>query len=420
MNNINVTIIHPGDPLGLKVGGIETFIRNFIKYAPSHFNIDFVGISTDEEKCKPREWTQLNIGGKAFNFFPLFFEQNANKKTLIPLSLRFTIKLKMSNLNFDNNVIFFNRLEPAILFRNKRVPKLLITHNDIEQQILKGGGEVFWSKFPKLYLKLEEKIFPYLDKIYTVSMNTMDFYRNNHDKYKEKFAFIPTFVDVEKFRTAETSEKSKIKKEISQKLGNISPDFHWVLFVGRLQKQKNPKRLLDVFHKYHSKNKSSYLLIAGEGNLRKSAENHAKELGVEKNVIFLGSVNQNELVKLYQVSDVFLMTSDFEGMPMSVLEALGCGLPVVSSDVGEVGRVVRNNLSGEVVKFFDPDMIAQSLMKVIDNPGTYTSGNCTDSIREYTPQKVLQEKYEKMEELYLKKFHNGEFMKRMSPKKVMI
>ncbi|GJL78473.1 MAG: glycosyl transferase [Nitrospinaceae bacterium] len=414
MNRVKVTILHPGDPLGFKVGGIETFIRDFIKNAPSHFDIDFVGISTDREKCKPGKWIKLDIGGKPFNFFPLFFEEDANKKSFIPLSLRYSFRLKMSNLNFDHHVLFFNRLEPAILFRNKRVPKFLITHNDIEKQILKSGGEVLWSKFPKLYLKIEDKVFPGLDRIYTVSMSTLDFYCKKYSKWKDKFAFIPTFVDVEKFRVVKITDKPALKKEIARQLENVDPEAHWILFVGRLQKQKNPIRLLEVFQKYNLKDTSSYLLIAGEGNLRKAAENHARELGVEKNVIFLGNVNPNDIVKLYQASDAFLMTSNFEGMPMSVLEALGCGLPVVSNEVGEVSRVVRNNFSGEVVKTVDPGMIAQSLFKVVDNPHVYTASNCVDSIREFTPQKVLQEKYDKMEELYVQKFHgNGSIRERV-------
>ena len=79
---------------------------------------------------------------------------------------------------------------------------------------------------------------------------------------------------------------------------------------------------------------------------------------------------------------------------MSVLEALGCGLPVVLTDVGEVKRVVKNNFSGEVVNSFNPTDLAKGLQKVLNNPRIYTIKNCVSCILEYTPQKVLQPVYE--------------------------
>jgi len=93
---------------------------------------------------------------------------------------------------------------------------------------------------------------------------------------------------------------------------------------------------------------------------------------------------------------------NFEGMPMCVLEALACGLPVVSTDVGEVKRVVKNGYSGEVVEDFSPKSIAQALKKVLENYPNYSKENCINSVSEYTPQKVLAPLYQKIEELYRK------------------
>lgn len=401
MTDIKVIIIYPADPLGPNVGGIQTFIKGFIKYAPPHFNIDFIGITTDCEKRKPKEWVKLNIGGREFNFFPLFFERNINRKTIIPLTLRFTVSLKLANLNIEKGVLFFHRLEPAMLYDNNKLLKVIVVHNDIKKQILGKGSEVFWSKFSKLYLRFENSIFPFLDKIYTVNMNTLDFYRERYSQYREKFFFIPTWVDVDQFRTDKSDNKSILREEIVEKYGAIKTDFRWILFVGRLQEQKKPLRLIDVFAEFRSNNKSSCLIIAGEGNLRKVTEKYVRKLGIEKYVTFLGGVDQKDLVNIYRASDAMLLTSDFEGMPMSVLEALGCGLPVVTTDVGEVRRVVRNNISGEVVESFETGVIAQSLSKVIDNSKNYTVGNCVDSIGEYIPQKILKQLYKVMEEIYI-------------------
>jgi len=87
-------------------------------------------------------------------------------------------------------------------------------------------------------------------------------------------------------------------------------------------------------------------------------------------------------------------------MPMCVLEALGCGLPVVSTNVGEVKKVVENDFSGEVVESVSPRIISQSIEKVLSTPNKYSKNNCIMSISQYTPQKVLKPLYETIRRLY--------------------
>ena len=81
-------------------------------------------------------------------------------------------------------------------------------------------------------------------------------------------------------------------------------------------------------------------------------------------------------------------------------------MPVVTTDVGEVKRVVKNGYSGEVVKSFEPSAIAQALIKVLDNPNVYTPKNCNESVSEFTPQKVLEPVYDNIRKLYIQRFAN--------------
>lgn len=97
-----------------------------------------------------------------------------------------------------------------------------------------------------------------------------------------------------------------------------------------------------------------------------------------------------------------LLTSNFEGMPICILEALGCGLPVVSTDVGEVKRLIKNGFSGEVVESFAPKDIARGLEKVLNYPDVYIRKNCVSCIMEYTPEKVLKPIYKLMRKLKIK------------------
>lgn len=395
-------IIYPTDPLGSKVGGSVTFLRGFIKYAPEDFDIELIGISSDHKTRPPKKWVKLKLGNRGFNFLPLFFEKDENKKTKIPLSLRFTLALKLSQIDVSNKVLFFNRIEPAILYRSVKYPKVVIIHNDIQKQIVSEKSEVLWSKFPWLYFMFEHFIFAFTDYIYTVSNNTLEFYQSKYTEQTEKFSFLPTWADTDIFFPKNES-KFSIRNNLLSLSKNLPINEKWILFVGRLQEQKAPLRVIDTFMEYYRKDNAACLIIIGAGNLREAMVLHVKKLKIENKVFLLGNVNQETLALFYRASDVLLLTSNFEGMPMCVLEALGCGLPVVSTNVGEVKRVVKNEFSGEVVESILPEHISQSVEKVLSNPDIYSKDNCIKAISEYTPQKVLKPVYETVRRLYSEK-----------------
>lgn len=397
---MDLTIIYPTDPLGSKVGGAETFLKNFIKYAPMDITLRFIGI-TSASGCPFRRWVDVKLGGKKFQFFPVLFEKDENRKTIIPLAFRFTAALRACKTDYSGRVLFFNRLEPAIFFKNVSSPKFLVVHSDIERQIKYKGSEVFWCRMPWLYFMLERHIFGFMDQIYTVSQNSLAFYRKEYPRLEDRISFLPTGVDDSVFKPAVLP-----KVAIRAALGFADEERQgkWALFAGRLQEAKAPLRLVDTFKLYTQDDPNAKLIMIGEGNMQSKVEEYVNRLGLCRQVIFLKGMPQEELVKFYQVVDVFLLTSNYEGMPMCVLESLGCGVPVVTTDVGEVRRVVKNEFSGEVVESFDPRDIAQAVKKVLDNPQVYTSENCTKSVEDYTPQKILTPVYDKIRELYQAKY----------------
>lgn len=404
--SVKITVIYPTDPLGCKVGGGETFIKGFIQYAPEDFNIDFVGISSASKKNQSKVWSKIRLDNTEFNFFPLFFEKGENKKTAIPLSLRFTFALKFSKLKFHNSIILFNRLEPAVLFKKVECPKVVIIHNDITKQLESGTSEVFWSKIPRIYFMLEKYIFNFLDYVYTVNTNTEQFYKSRYSGEKKKFAFLPTWVDRNVFHPTDSSKMS-IRRILNQKYVELPLEGKWILFVGRLQEQKAPIRLIDVFSGYHTKNRASVLIMIGEGNLKYAIEKHVKKFGLKDKVFLISNMPQEKLADFYRASDTLLLTSNFEGMPMCALEALGCGIPVVSTNVGEINRVVKNGVSGEVVNSFSPEIIAQAIEKVVNNPNIYLKENCLKLVIEFTPMRVLTLLYDTLRKLYKEKYGNN-------------
>lgn len=400
---IRVSIIYPNDPHYPKVGGVAVLIKGFIKYAPEDFDIEIIGTSSDPAARPLKHWTALNIEGKAVRYVPLLYEIDENNKARIPLSLRFTAALTAFRADYSRRLLFFNSIEPSILFVRMKNPQVLIIHNDIEKQVLRGEGEVLWGKIPWFYFQFEKRIMASVDRVYSESGNSIRFYHSRYSSIKDKFAFLPTWVDAGIFHPT-ADPKLSLRKKICSRGGPMPMEAKWILFTGRLQTQKNPIRMINVFAEYHKKDPQSILVLVGGGNMQPDVERRAHELGLRSKVFIVPGKQQAELVDYYRASDVFLLASNYEGMSVSVLEALSCGLPVVATEAGEVKRVIRKAFSGEVADGFSPEAIAQCLDAVLNNPEVYTSQNCLEAVSEYTAERVLAPLYEAMRKLYREEY----------------
>ena len=105
---------------------------------------------------------------------------------------------------------------------------------------------------------------------------------------------------------------------------------HVIGFVGRLHKQKNPYRLIEIFNEIHNKIPYAHLLVVGDGEEKEGLLNKCAEYGISSNVSFIGKVdNVNEIM---MAMDVFLFPSLFEGLGLVVIEAQAAGLPCVISE----------------------------------------------------------------------------------------
>lgn len=150
-----------------------------------------------------------------------------------------------------------------------------------------------------------------------------------------KYVVIPPGVDQPALPTRETAR---------DELGLLSAA-NVVLFVGRLTGVKRPDRLIEAFTMVKSGIPDAVLLVAGEGDLYESTRSAVGEL--EESVLFLGW--RQDVATLYAAADLTLITSDNEGMPVTLMEAAAAGLPSVTTAVGSAPEVVVNGETGLVV-----------------------------------------------------------------------
>ena len=127
--------------------------------------------------------------------------------------------------------------------------------------------------------------------------------------------------------------------------------------IGRFNPQKNHRGLLEAFQKILQQVPGCRLQLLGEGELREEMERYARELDVAENVEFAGS--QSNVYPYLNRADIFLLPSLYEGMPMTIIEAMGTGLPVVASAVGGVPDMLRQGESGLLVST-DPQEVCDA------------------------------------------------------------
>jgi glycosyltransferase involved in cell wall biosynthesis len=142
-------------------------------------------------------------------------------------------------------------------------------------------------------------------------------------------------------------------KEKNRKIFNI-------LFVGRIERQKGIYELLKAFSQI--KNQNSYLYIMGSFvNNEKEINQLTIKLGISQRVIFLGMINGNERFKYFAQADLFVLPSYWEGLPLTILEAMAFGLPIVSTKVGAIPEVVKKE-NGILVNPRDTLSIKEALL----------------------------------------------------------
>jgi len=135
--------------------------------------------------------------------------------------------------------------------------------------------------------------------------------------------------------------------------------------VGRFAPPKNHPLLIEAFARVRA-DTPLYLLLVGGGELENAVRAQVARLGLETRVRFLGI--RADVADILNASDVFVLSSEVEGNPLSVMEAMAAGLPVVSTAVGGVPELVRDGVTGRLVPSRDAEALAQAIQALVSDP----------------------------------------------------
>jgi glycosyltransferase involved in cell wall biosynthesis len=200
-----------------------------------------------------------------------------------------------------------------------------------------------------------------VNKIVTISNGVKDILIKNYFINKKKIITIYNGINSKEV-------KSKINEELNLGIIEIfqNPKIIKFITMGRLIELKGHKSLINSFSKVKDHLPNSKLIIIGDGPLRNELEQLIEKLALKDHIILLGLVKNP--YKYLAKSDIFVFSSKYEGLPNVLLEALACGLPIISTNC-EWGpeEILNNGEYGMLVRVGDSDDLAEKMITLAKN-----------------------------------------------------
>ena len=284
---------------------------------------------------------------KKYNGVKLKYAFTIDKKGLAAMTSSLSAAIRIAFSRYD--VVHFHAEGPTAMLW---IPKLfgkrcIVTIHGLDWQRAKWGG------FATKYIKFGEKIAArFANEIIVLSRNVQSYFL---EQYGRETVFIPNGV------TKPTIQPAKLIKE----KWNLEKD-NYILYLGRLVPEKGINYLIEAFKKVNTEKK---LVIAGGSSDTEEYTKELKELSEnDGRIIFTGFVQGQALEELYSNAYIYILPSDLEGMPLSLLEAMSYGNCCITSDIPECTEVVED----KAVHFQKGNIsdLKDKIQFLCDNPST--------------------------------------------------
>ena len=362
-------------------GGIGRVLSDRINYLVEKYNYDiYVIVMNQEDK---ELYYSLN---KKINF----------------IDLKINYKFRTKNIFFNligkiyKNIIYRNKIKKLI--KNCK-PDFLISMGELDtffipslkKEKLKVIREYHFNKGHRLYrkeynfitklknilvTKYEEYVLKKYDKIIVLT-------NEDKEKWNEKYSIEVIYNPLTFF--PQNISNLKNKKIIS---------------VGRLEEQKGYDILINVWNIVSKKYPDWILEIYGEGSERENLQNKINKLGLEKSFLLKGATK--DIQDKYLESSIYVMSSRYEGMPMVLLEAMACGLPIVSFNCPCGPKdIIKDKEDGFLIPFGDIELMAEKIEElIIDEEKRKLFGkNAKRNVQRFSQDKIMNQWQELFENL---------------------
>ncbi|MBF0347091.1 MAG: glycosyltransferase family 4 protein [Magnetococcales bacterium] len=193
-------------------------------------------------------------------------------------------------------------------------------------------------------MAMEEKLFSQADCGVVTTPHMKSILEKNYGIEQGRIRVIPNYVDTQLFSPKPT----------------FSPHPRRILFIGRLERTKNPFALVEALQGLDVE-----LWIVGDGSERQALETATRDMGIQTR--FFGIRPHNELPELINSATAYILPSFWEGHPKTLLEALACGVPCIGSDIPSIRGVIDHGNTG-LLSGLDAPSIRQAVVTILDQP----------------------------------------------------
>lgn len=303
-----------------------------------------------------------------------------------------------------------NKLIKAICGYIQFLKVLIIDKPDIVH-IHSSFGPSFYRKVPFIYMA------SFFDKYIINHIHGADFdefYNEANDKKKKlietvykRCSVLIALSDEWKHNLMKILPEDKIKVVENYSIINESVFYernkrkcnNQILFLGEIGQRKGCYDIPDIVEQVVEKIPDVKFIIGGSGDIE-NIKKLLKEKKLEKNVIFPGWVKGNEKNRLLKESDIFFLPSYNEGMPMAILDAMGYSLPIVSTNIGGIPKIVLNGINGYICNPGDVADLSKGLIDILSDINKLKSyGN--ESYNIVKEKYSLEEHIRKISNIYI-------------------
>ena len=333
-------------------GGVERVLAQRLNYFVEKFGYDVTVITTENNSI-------------IYENKPPFFYFNSKIK-IIDLKISYTNVL---NCNFIKKKIKIN------LLKSNHLKKLNAIVNEIKPDILISLGDIDRTISYKVNYSCKKILEHHVSKKYftgeLTANNFFDKLKVTYREYREKQylnKYDEFLVLTEEDKKAWGDNRIKVinnplpfdSKEISTCKNKK------IISVGRLEKEKGFDILIDVWKKVNEKHPDWILEIYGEGSLRKKLQEKIDLLNLEDSLILKG--NEKNIQSKYLENSIYVMSSRYEGFGMVLIEAMSCGLPLISFDCPYGPKdIIKDGENGFLVEFGNIEEMAEKINYLIEN-----------------------------------------------------
>lgn len=207
---------------------------------------------------------------------------------------------------------------------------------------------------------VEQHLVKYTDKFICVSDEDLNLAEELRIIDPSKTSVIKNGIDIKRFANVKPNE------ELKKKLGLTSNDIV-IGNISRFDFQKNQRLLIESFHEVLKTNGNSKLLIAGDGQFLNNCKDQVKRLEIQDKVIFTGEISSTE--DYYPLIDTFVFPSLWEGLSITLIEAMVSGRSIIASDIPSNRELINDGKNGVLFTPGDATGLTEKILSLLNNPG---------------------------------------------------